>query len=151
MNGIKAIQRLWGGIVQGSKVVVDSAPLIYILDNHPLFSLQFEGLFDAQERGDISIALSTITLTEVLAGPYKAGAITLAKRYEQALLNFDMVPVTPTIAVLAAQLRAQYRLKAPDAIQLATALEIGASALVTHDRDFSSVTGIRVILGDQPV
>jgi predicted nucleic acid-binding protein len=45
------------------------------------------------------------------------------------------------IASLAAQLRAQYKLRLPDA------LEVGADALVTHDRDFSKVTGLRVLMG----
>lgn len=148
MSGSKATHQLWGGLAHGSLVVVDSAPLIYVLDNHPQFSAQFEGLFEAHSRGAIAIALSTITLSEVLTGPLKAGAVGLAKRYEHALLKFDVVTVTASIAILSAQLRAQYRLKTPDAIQLATALEIGAAALVTHDRDFAEVTGIKVLLGD---
>jgi predicted nucleic acid-binding protein len=39
-------------------------------------------------------------------------------------------------------------LKLPDAIQLATALDIGAAAFVTHDRDFSQVTGVQILMGD---
>lgn len=49
----------------------------------------------------------------------------------------------------AAQLRAQYRLKLPDAIQLATALDIGAAAFVTHDRDFSRVSGVEILTNDK--
>ena len=56
--------------------------------------------------------------------------------------------VTPPIAALAAQLRAQYRLRLPDAIQLATALDMGAAAFVTHDRDFSQVTGMKILTGN---
>jgi predicted nucleic acid-binding protein len=44
-------------------------------------------------------------------------------------------------------MRATYGLELPDAIQLATALEIGANALVTHDRDFSKVRGLQVLTG----
>jgi predicted nucleic acid-binding protein len=33
-------------------------------------------------------------------------------------------------------------------MQAATALEIGAIALVTHDRDFSRLADLRVLLGD---
>ena len=47
-----------------------------------------------------------------------------------------------------AQLRGQYRLKLPDAVQLASALDIGAAALVTHDRNFSSVQGLPVLTGE---
>ncbi|MDP2370925.1 type II toxin-antitoxin system VapC family toxin, partial [Rhodoferax sp.] len=58
-----------------------------------------------------------------------------------------LLAVTPSVAVLAAQLRAQYHLRLPDAIQLATALDSGATAFVTHDRDFSEVTGIEILTG----
>ena len=48
---------------------------------------------------------------------------------------------------MAAQLRVQYRLKSPDAVQLASALDIGAVALVTHVRDFSEVLDFPVLTG----
>lgn len=138
---------LWGDLPQGATVVVDSAPLIYVLDEHPQFANQFVGLFEAAEAGALHIAISTITLAEVLTGPYRAGQTLLAKRYERALLQYNVIPVSATIAVLAAQLRSRYRLKLPDAMQLATALDVGASAFVTHDADFSGVEGIRILTG----
>jgi len=48
--------------------------------------------------------------------------------------------------VLAARLRLRHALKLPDAFQLAVALEEGSAALVSHDRDFGTVSDI-VILG----
>ena len=129
-------------------MVVDTAPFIYILEAHPKFADQFAGLFEAAAAGRLNIALSTITLAEVLTGPLKAGQTALAKRYEKALSGYTLISVTPTIAALAAQLRVQYRLNLPDAIQLATALDSGATALVTHDRDFSPVTGMPILTGE---
>lgn len=142
-----AASALWGGLQQGDLVVVDSAPLIYLLDEHPEFAPLFEGLFEAYERGALQIAISTIAVAEVLAGPFKHGQDVLAKRYEKALAGFEVVPVSQEIAVTAARLRAGSGLRPPDALQAATALEISAAALVTHDRDFSRLTGLRVILG----
>ena len=139
---------LWTGLQLHSTVVVDTAPFIYILESHPLFADQFAGLFEAAAAGKLNIALSTITLAEVLTGPLKAGQTALAKRYEKALSAYTLISVTPPIAALAAQLRAQYRLRLPDAIQLATALDVGAAAFVTHDRDFSQVTGMVILTGD---
>lgn len=142
-----AVER-WGGLGQGDLVVVDSAPLIYLLDDHPVFAAQFAGLFESYEQGGLQIAISTIAVAEVLAGPFKHGQDALAKRYEKALAGFEVVPVSQEIAVTAARLRAGSGLRLPDALQAATALEIGAVALVTHDRDFSRLTGLRVILGE---
>lgn len=49
------------------------------------------------------------------------------------------------IAEGAARMRGLFRLKLADAVQVASALAINADALVTHDRDFSRVSGLRVI------
>ena len=48
-------------------------------------------------------------------------------------------------AVEAARIRATYRLRLPDAIQVATAIRAGAAALVTHDGELRRVRGLRVI------
>ena len=145
---LQGLPPLWGKLPAGATVAVDTAPFIYVLEGNAKFADQFAGLFAAADAGDLRIALSTITLAEVLTGPFKAGKTALAKRYEKALSQYVLVPVSPAIATLAAQLRADYRLRLPDAIQLATALDIGASAFVTHDRDFSQVTGIDILTGD---
>ena len=139
---------LWGGLAAGDLVVVDSAPLIYLLDDHPACAPLFAGLFEAYECGALRIAISTVAIAEVLAGPFKHGQDVLAKRYEKTLAGFEVVPVSQEIAVTAARLRAGSGLRLPDALQAATAVEIGAAALVTHDRDFSRLAGLRVILGD---
>ena len=135
----------WGALSDGATVLVDTAPWIYILEDHPVWASQFVGLFEAAERGRLQLALTTVTLAEVLAGPFKAKQTALAKRYEKALGRYHVVPLSAQVAVMAAQLRVQYRLKLPDAVQLASALDIGAAALVTHDRDFSKVQDFPVL------
>jgi len=137
--------RSWSVLPEGATVLVDTAPWIYLLQDHPDFAPRFEGLFTAAEEGRIELALSTITLAEVLTGPYKAGEMALAKRYEKALGAYQIMPFSAVVAIQAAQLRAQYGLKLPDAAQLATALDMGAAALVTHDRDFSAVQGLPIL------
>ena len=138
---------LWCGLAEGDLVVVDTAPFIYLLEDHPDFAPQFQGLFEAQARGHLRIALSTITLAEVLVGPLRHGQDTLARRYERALSGFEVVPVSAEVAATAARLRAASGLRLPDALQAATAIECGAVALVTHDRDFSRLQGLRVLTG----
>jgi hypothetical protein len=58
----------------------------------------------------------------LLTGPFKAGQTALAKRYEMPLGACLVVPLYAAVASLAAQLRVQYRLKLPDAVQLASGL-----------------------------
>ena len=142
-----ATRNLWGGLREGDLVLVDTAPLIYVLEDHPEFAQLFVGMFEAAERGQLQIAVSTISLAELLVGPLKQGQDALAKRYEKALGAFELVPVSVEISSTAARLRANSGLRLPDALQAATALEIGAIALVTHDRDFTKLRGLRILSG----
>ena len=57
------------------------------------------------------------------------------------------MPISLEIAKTAARLRAACGLRLPDALQAATALECQAAALVTFDRDFSRLSGIKVLTG----
>lgn len=144
----RTLTDMWGGLAEGDLVVVDSAPLIYLLDDHPQFAAVFIGLFELHAQGHVRIALSTLTVAEVLVGPLRHGQEVLARRYEKALAGFEVAPISHEIAVGAARIRASTGLRLPDALQAATALDIGASALVSHGRDFSRLAGLRVLLGD---
>jgi predicted nucleic acid-binding protein len=135
-------------VPQGATVLVDTAPWIYLLDGHRTLAGLFVGLFERAERGQLKLALSTITLAEVLTGPHRTGQMALAGRYEAALKRHTVAELSASVAARAAALRARYRLKLPDAIQLASALELGAFALVTHDRDFSAVRDLPVMMGE---
>jgi predicted nucleic acid-binding protein len=130
----------------GALVLVDSAPLIYTLEAHPKFAARFAALFERHAAGELRLAVTTVSIAEVLAGPLKAGEEALAKRYRTALESWTVVPLDADIAESAARLRSSYSLKLPDAIQLASALSINADALVTHDRDFSRVRGLRILM-----
>jgi predicted nucleic acid-binding protein len=126
-------------------LLVDSAPIIYFLDGHPKFAKRFKPLFEAHAAGQVRFAVTTITVAEVLTGPLQAGDEALARRYRAILESWQPVELDVDIAESAARLRASLRLKLADAVQAATALAVNAAALVTHDRDFSRVTSLRVI------
>jgi len=95
--------------------------------------------------GDLRLAVTTVTIAEVLSGPLKAGEEALAKRYRAVLESWIVIALDADIAESAARLRARCGLKLLDAVQLASALTINAAALVTHERDFSRVRGLRVL------
>jgi len=129
----------------GALLLVDSAPIICTLEAHPQFSNRYQLLFARHAAGELSLAVTTITMAEVLTGPLGAGEEALAKRYRAVMESWHVVELTADIAETAARLRANLKLKLPDAIQVASALAINADALVTHDRDFGRVKGLRVM------
>lgn len=132
----------------GSIVAVDSAPIIYFLENHPRFADRFAPIFSAADAGGIEIVISAITVAEVLAGPIARGQEAVVARYREALTagaHWHVIPVDSAIAEDAARLRARYKLRLPDALQVATALRAGADTLVTHDRRLKRIRELTVI------
>lgn len=138
----------WAGLPAGARVFVDTAPIIYVLEDRAPHAARFAGLFDAAARGELHVVISPVTLAEVLVGPLQAGQEALAQRYERALGVFEGVPITSAVAAQAARLRVRYRLKLPDALQLACALAAGVQAFVTHDRDYAAVQGLPMLWGE---
>ena len=126
-------------------LLMDSAPIIYVLEGHPILGRRFRPIFEAHAAGRLRFAVTTITVAEVLTGPLQAADNALARRYRAILGSWHLVALDMDIAESAARLRASLRLKLADAVQAASALAINAAALVTHDRDFSRVTSLRVI------
>ncbi len=126
-------------------LLLDSAPIIYVLEAHPKFGPRFEPLFAAHAAGRLRFAVTTITIVEVLTGPLQAANATLARRYCAALESWQCIELNFEIAENTARLRASLRLRLADAVQAASALAINAAALVTYDRDFSRVQSLRII------
>lgn len=126
-------------------LLLDTAPIIYWLEDHSEFGPRFQPLFETHRNGDLRFAVTTITLTEVLIGPLQSNDEALARRYRTILESWQVVELDTAIAESAARLRASLRLKLPDAVQAASALAVNADALVTHDRDFSRLKSMRII------
>ena len=126
-------------------LLVDSAPIIYVIEGHPQFSAVFSPVFEAHAAGRVRFAVTAVTLAEVLTGPPGAGNEALAERYLATLKSWHVVPLDTDIAESAARLRAALKLKLGDAVQAASAFAINADALVTHDRDFSRLDSLRIV------
>lgn len=132
-------------LAEQTLLLIDSAPIIYVLEDHPKFAARFRPLFEVHATGRLRFAVTTVTIAEVLTGPLRAGDEALVRRYRAILDSWQPVALDADIAESAARLRATLRLKLADAVQAASALAVNAAAIVTHDRDFSRVRSLRVI------
>jgi len=134
-------------IPDGATILVDTNPIIYVLEGHPL-ATRFEEVFADIEAGRIHALITPVTLAEVVSGPLKSGRDALAERYRDAITNapgWSLRPINAEIAMLAARLRVRHRMKLPDAIQLASAVHQGCHALLSHDRDFGKISEIPIL------
>ncbi len=117
-------------------VGLDSMIFIYQVENHPLYQPAAHVVLGDVQRGVYRGVTSTITLMELTVHPWRAGVGAAAREYEVLLANFPhltLVDVTRDVARRAAQLRGVYGVSPTDAIQAASALIQGATALVTND------------------
>ena len=98
--------------------------------------------------GELALTASALTLLEVQVVPYRVGDVTLAERYEALLTRsrgLTLVEIDHGQLRTAAQLRARYGVRTPDALQLAAALSKRCTAFVTNDRRLPTLPVLRVI------
>ncbi len=133
-------------------VGLDTAPLIYYIEEHPQYLGMIDPFFDALDRGEFIVITSTVTLLEVLVQPLRSHKTTLIDEYRDILLqmpNLTSFDVNPAIAEEASRLRANYRLRTPDAIQIATALHGGASFFLTNDARLPQIQPLKLLILDE--
>ncbi len=130
-------------------VGLDSAPFIYHFEEHPRYQALCAEVFDLMETRTVQSVTSIVTLIEVLTQPLAKGVQELSARYEQYLRfgpSLTLRSLDPDLALRAAQVRARYQIRTPDAIQLATAIEFGARVFLTNDDRLRKVTEIEIIV-----
>ncbi|HLU10353.1 MAG TPA: PIN domain-containing protein [Oceanobacillus sp.] len=106
-------------------------------------------IFRQIDQGKFEGVSSMITLVEVLTQPLKMGNSTLEMEYRNILMrsrHFSLLPISVGIAERAAQLRAHYNLKTPDALQVFAAIDAQCDAFLTNDLGLKRVQEINVLL-----
>jgi predicted nucleic acid-binding protein len=137
----------WINDLQGQTVGLDTAPLIYFIEENPAYIETVKLFFEAMDRGDFWVVTSTVTLLEVLVHPLRLNNIELATEYREILLNSKLMTleVSNAIAEQAAQLRAAHNIRTPDAIQISAALDAGATHFLTNDIKLPQIPSIQIL------
>ena len=136
----------WIDDLQGKTVGLDTAPLIYFIEENPAYIETVRFFFEAMDRGDFLVVTSTVTLLEVLVHPFRSNNRKLAAEYRDILLNskLTILEVSTSIAEQAAQLRAAHNIRTPDAIQVSAALSAGAIHFLTNDIRLPEIPSIQI-------
>ncbi len=119
------------------RIGLDSALFIYHLESHPAYSPLTKVVFEGIEAGIWAGITSAITLMELTVRPWQLNRGDIAREYEALLVNFPnltLAIVDREVARRAAQLRAAYRLRPADALQIATCLAHQGDVFLTNDR-----------------
>jgi predicted nucleic acid-binding protein len=143
---------LTGPLAGARTIALDAAVFIYLIEKHPTFFAPVEPIFAELDAGTVRGVTSVITLLEVLVKPLETGATALADEFRAAVAastTLRVLDVDRPLAERAAAIRATYRCRTPDAIQLATAQLGGADVFVTNDdklRRFADVPVVTVTM-----
>lgn len=132
-------------------VALDTSVFIYFVEGYPLYYPFCEFLFGEIEAGHAAASTSTLTLLEILVQPYQRKKDDLAIKFYSLFTTYPhlvWVPMTLNVADTAAKLRAEYRLKTPDAIQAASAIAHGATGFVCNDKVFQKIKEIECLVID---
>ena len=123
--------------MSGKLAFFDTNIFIYLIEENPLYLNQVYKLLDFLEKNEYEIITSTLTLGEILTKPYKDNRIDLVKTYKAFFSEMKLIELNSEIASSFAKVRADYKIKTPDAVQLASAVYAKADLFVTNDDGLS--------------
>ncbi|MBE9005395.1 type II toxin-antitoxin system VapC family toxin [Fortiea sp. LEGE XX443] len=134
-------------LVGVSRLFLDTAPVIYLVERNPQFVDLVEPIFERLST-DITAVASGITLSECLVGAISLGLVDLEQAFVDVLQQEQVifVDINAAIAREAARIRVRYQLHLPDALQMAAALMAGCEAFLTNDVALKRVTKLRVLV-----
>lgn len=135
-------------IPDGSIVYLDTSILIYTIEKFPNYLPLLEPMWEQLETGKIQAISSELTLMETLVLLFKNSNSLLINAYESILLAGEIrsISITQSILKKAAEIRANFNLKTPDAIHAATDILTNCTVFFTNDRGFDKVSALPVII-----
>lgn len=124
---------------------MDTSVFIYHLEAHLRYAALTRTALSQMESGKWRGVTSAITLMEINVRPWQLGREDIARGYEALLVNFPnltILDIDRDIARTAAQLRARFNVRAPDALQVAASLSFGAKAFLTNDSQLTRLQNL---------
>lgn len=145
------LNRLRAFLGRQRRIALDTSIFIYQLEANPRYLPLTDPIFEWLDQPDHKAVTSTITMTELLVQPYRDAEQEQVDEFYALLStypNLDWIAPTLEVADMAAKVRALYRLRTPDALQAATAVQAHATGLVTNDPVFQRVEVFETLVLD---
>ncbi|OGC03785.1 hypothetical protein A2276_08025 [candidate division WOR-1 bacterium RIFOXYA12_FULL_43_27] len=137
--------------LKNKTVAIDTMFFIYYFEGSA-FSEKIEKILKKVESGEAKAVTTVITLSEILAKPLEHKNLPLADEYKNILNSFPnltVLEINQYLATLAAGVRAKYKIKLPDALQIAGGLVSNADLFITNDKKLKKITEIKVLSLDR--
>ena len=116
-------------------IYLDACLLIYLVERHARWAEQVTAAI--AEAAQSRFGISPLVKLECLVGPIRRGDPVLERAYVELFDQFAPLEMPGQVFLQAAQLRARFGLKTPDALHLACAQYHGCDAFWTNDERLS--------------
>lgn len=138
--------------MKNKTLALDSNIFIYHFEANPLYISYTTHIFNTLINKSNTGITSIISLIETLSYPSPKTVLDQIEESFKTLPNFTMYDINQEIAIQAAQIRRNYKIRLPDAVQLATALYAKADIFVTNDSKLQGFNEIKIVqLVDVPL
>ncbi len=128
------------------RIGLDTNIIIYYIEEHPIFLEKVEPLIDRIIDGKAIGITSYVTLLELLVKPIRNERFDFVEQYKTILLTqLEMVALDEIVSLKAAEMRAKYGIKIPDAIQLASVISKNGDVFITNDRRLDAIEEIKIL------
>jgi predicted nucleic acid-binding protein len=118
-----------------SRIYWDTMLFAYWIEENPAYEKQMRHIIRRMKERNDQLFTSTLTLCEILVGPYKMRAAQTAQKIRDILRPpvVELIPLTSDTADYYANIRATYTVSHPDAVHLACAAHAGIDLFLTND------------------
>ena len=134
------------------QIGMDTSPFIYYFERHPTyFELVHTIIEHVENKPNTHLMTSALTLLETIVFPLRNQRADLVAHYRNVLTEtdyLDLIELDIPVITTAAELRAKYNLRTPDAIQIGACIHRQADLFVTNDKTFRRVQEIEILLLD---
>ena len=129
-------------------IYLDAAALIYSVERIEPYRALLDPVWRQARSGQFTVVSSELVVLETLVKPLRDGNRVLEGLFRSLLDSNEvrLVPTTLALWELAAESRAETRLKTPDSLHAASALRAGCNLFITNDSDFRRVADLPVVV-----
>lgn len=134
------------------KIFFDSAPFIYLIENHPKYGQKVDSFIVDVTASASSFVTTVISLAEFAVIPERNSRQDLIADFDHLVssMSFDLLSINREIAVISYRLRAKYpALKTVDSLQIAAAIHAGCDHFFTNDYKLKRIQEINVVIVDE--
>ena len=135
--------------LRGKRVYFDANIFIYLIEGFLEIAPQLDAIRTSILNAECTIFTAELTLAEVLVAPFRSGNAELVTQYRnfiEASGAFTLLPATRETCIRASLYCAEFGMKLPDAIHMASAVGAGCDVFLSNDKGIRTPAGMEKVI-----